>query len=70
MKLKKTILAISMLSAVWGGFFFLAPAPVAQAYGVGTQAERYPQMVTAAQFAQSMFLTLTTFFIIKTTSLE
>ena len=65
MKLKKTILAISMLSAVWGGFFFLAPAPVAQAYGVGTQAERYPQMVTAAQFAQSMFLTLTTFFIIK-----
>ncbi len=52
MKLKKTILAISMLSAVWGGFFFLAPAPVAQAYGVGTQAERYPQMVTAAQFAQ------------------
>ena len=48
MKLKKTILAISMLSAVWGGFFFLAPAPVAQAYGVGTQAERYPQMVTAA----------------------
>jgi len=52
MKLKKTILAISMLSAVWGGFFFPVPEPVASAYGGGTQAERYPQTVTSAQFAQ------------------
>ena len=51
-KLKKTILAISMLSAVWGGFFFPVQLPVAWAYGGGTQAERYPQTVTAAQFAQ------------------
>lgn len=51
-KLKKTILAISMLSAVWGGFFFPVPPPVAFAYGGGTQAERYPQTVTAAQFSQ------------------
>ena len=41
-----------MLSAVWGGFFFLMPLPVAAAYGGGTQAERYPQIVTAAQFDQ------------------
>lgn len=50
MKLKKGILAISMLVAVWGGFFF--PGPVAFAYGGGTQSERYPQTITSAQFAQ------------------
>ena len=52
-KLKKTILAISMLSAVWGGFFFPVQLPVAWAYGGGTQAERYPQTVTAAAYCVS-----------------
>lgn len=48
---KRSLLAVSMACAVWGGFFYLSP-PVASAYGGGTQAERYPQRVTAAQFDQ------------------
>ena len=50
MKLNRGILAIFVLFAVWGGFFCLFPAS-ASAYGGGTQAERFPQTVTAAQFA-------------------
>ena len=52
MKLNRGILAIFVLFAVWGGFFCLFPAS-ASAYGGGTQAERFPQTVTAAQFAAS-----------------
>ena len=51
MKLNRGILAICILLSVWGGFFCMFPA-FASAYGGGTQAERYPQTVTAAQFAQ------------------
>lgn len=50
MKLNRGILAIFVLFAVWGGFFCLFPAS-ASAYGGGTQAERFPQTVTASQFA-------------------
>lgn len=50
MKLNRGILAICILLSVWGGFFCMFPA-FASAYGGGTQAERFPQTVTAAQFA-------------------
>lgn len=50
MKLNRGVLAICILLSVWGGFFCLFPAS-ASAYGGGTQAERFPQTVTAAQFA-------------------
>lgn len=50
MKLNRGILAICILLSVWGGFFCMFPA-FASAYGGGTQAERFPQTVTVAQFA-------------------
>ena len=50
MKLNRGVLAICILLSVWGGFFCMFPA-FASAYGGGTQAERFPQTVTAAQFA-------------------
>ena len=49
--IKKGLLAVLVLSAVWGGSFFFS-SPAVQAYGGGTQAERYPQVVTSAQFDQ------------------
>ncbi|WP_294158780.1 flagellar basal body P-ring formation chaperone FlgA [uncultured Selenomonas sp.] len=49
---KNSLLAVFVLCTVWGGFFCLLPPSVASAYGGGTQAEKYPQRVTAAQFDQ------------------
>lgn len=50
MKLKKSSLAI--LCFLWSGFFCLFLLPSAEAYGSSTQAEKYPQQISSARFAE------------------
>ena len=50
MKLKKSLLAI--LCFLWSGFFCLFFVPSAEAYGGGTQEQKFPQVIPSGRFAE------------------